>query len=273
MTMRVAGSVAVVTGASSGIGEATAEALARKGAKVVVVARRRDRLELLVERLRVHGSNGLAVAADLKDHDTPAEVVRRTKQAFGDIDILVNNAGIALHKNSADCTVEEIEEVVDVNFLSAVRMTMAVLPSMLERRRGSVVSITSVAGYLPNPGEAAYSAVKSALGMWTDGLSVDLPKSGVHFGVVSPGPIDTEIWQKGAINAPYADPSHKKYPPSVVANAVVKVIEKELSLRTAPRHYGIPGAMYPMFRKAMLFGLRTAGEKMHKRSARERSRA
>ena len=262
--MRIADSVAIVTGASSGIGEAIARALAKHGAQVVVVARRAERLEKLAADI-----NGLAGAADLQDRAAPEQIARRAEENFGPVDILVNNAGIALHKNAADCTLEEIEQVVDVNFLAAVRITMALLPSMLDRRHGCIVSITSVAGYLPNPGEAAYSATKSALGMWTDGLAVDLADRGVHFGVVSPGPIDTEIWQKGAIDAPYAG---KKYPPEVVAHAVVKLVEKEQALRTAPRRFGLPGAFYPLFRTPMRFGLRTAGRRMHASAAKKKAR-
>jgi short-subunit dehydrogenase len=141
-----------------------------------------------------------------------------------------------------------------INFLSAVQTTMAALPGMVERRRGSVVSITSVAGYIPNPNESAYGASKAALHLWSHGLGVDLHGTGVHVGVLSPGPIDTPIWALDETPSSYTG---KKYAPEVVAIGVVKMIEGETAHATVPRRFGAVGPMYalPLVGRAVRRGL------------------
>ena len=248
------GTVAVVTGASSGIGAVTAVALAERGVRVACVARRADRLEATVEQCRTVGGQAVAVAADVADPSGAARVLTAARRDLGPVDIVVNNAGISLHKHAADTTVEEIERVFAVNYFGAVRLTMGALPGMLERRRGAVVNITSVAGYLPNPREAAYGAAKAALSLWSHGLSVDLHGTGVTVGVVSPGPIETEIWELDGIVYP-----GKLYPPRVVADAVVACIEKGKVHVTAPRKFGITPALYPVIGAPVRWGLRRYG--------------
>lgn len=152
--------------------------------------------------------------------------------------------------------------MMDVNFFGSVCVAMAALPGMLERRRGSIINVTSVAGYIPNPHESAYGASKAALSLWSHGLSVDLSGSGVHVGVLSPGPIDTEIWEKDAEDAVY---DGKLYPPSIVADAIAKMIDHEAVHVTVPRRYGLVGALYPLLggpmRKGLIAHLRRAEAK------------
>jgi Short-chain dehydrogenases of various substrate specificities len=128
-----------------------------------------------------------------------------------------------------------------VNFFAPVYLATAALPHMLERRRGAVINVTSVAGYVPNPGESAYGAAKAALSLWTHGLAVDLHDTGVQATVVSPGPIDTEIWSLDE-ELSYAG---KLYPPQVVADAVADAVEKGWVHRTVPRRYGLVGGPLP----------------------------
>src|SRR5439155_4113720 len=154
--MDIAGAVAVVTGASSGIGEAVAVDLAGRGARVVAVARRKDRLDDVVARCAAHRVDALAHPADVSTRAACEGVVAATEDRFGRVDLLVNNAGISIHCNAAETTVDEIEQVMAVNFFAAVHLTMAALPGMLERRRGSVINITSVAARVPNVGESAF---------------------------------------------------------------------------------------------------------------------
>jgi short-subunit dehydrogenase len=139
-----------------------------------------------------------------------------------------------------------------VNFFGAVYLTMAALPGMLERRHGSIVNVTSVAGYVPNLKESAYGASKAALSRWSHGLAVDLHGQGVHVGVISPGPIDTDIWLTEG-EEPYAG---KLYPPEVVAAAVSRMIERGSVHRTVPSRFGAVGALYPLVGRAMRFGIR-----------------
>lgn len=243
--------VTVVTGASSGIGAATAEAFARKGASVVCVARRADRLTETVTRCAVAGGRGHAVAVDVASDGAAELILAEARERYGPVDVLVNNAGIPLHRDAAATSAEEIEHVFAVNYFAAVRLTMAVLPSMLDRRRGSVINVTSVAGYLPNPQESAYGASKAALSQWSHGLAIDLHNRGVHVGVVSPGPIETEIW--GLTDLKYGG---KRFPAAVVADAIVGAVERGRVHVTAPRRFGMFPAMYPLTGRAFRWGLR-----------------
>jgi len=194
----------------------------------------------------------MAHPADVSSREACGEVVRATEARFGHIDIVVNNAGISIHKNAARTSVDEIERVMAVNFFGAVFLTLAALPGMLERRFGSVINVTSVAGYVPNPGESAYGASKAALSRWSHGLAVDLHGTGVHVGVLSPGPIDTEIWSLDE-ELSYQG---RLYPPQVVAAGVARMIERRVAHLTVPRRYGAVGALYPMLGRPMRWGLR-----------------
>ena len=250
--MKISGRTAVVTGASSGIGAAVARDLARRGAQVVAVARRADRLAEVVDECRGSSPESVAHVADIGEPDTCREVVEQTLERFGSLDILVNNAGVSIHRHAARTPPKDIARLFDVNFFGPVHLTMAALPGMLESGSGSVVNVTSVAGYVPNPGESAYGASKAALSRWSHGLAVDLHGTGVHIGTLSPGPIDTEIWSLDE-EVTYQG---KRYPPSVVATAVARMIEREQTHVTAPRLYGAIGVLYPMLGRAVRWGMR-----------------
>ncbi|MHB8512209.1 MAG: SDR family NAD(P)-dependent oxidoreductase [Actinomycetota bacterium] len=245
--MKIDGSVAVVTGASSGIGRATCIALARKRATVIGIARRSN----LLEELKREAPGLIAIVADLSTREGCEAAAKQALDAAGRVDILVNNAGISIRHLAQDTTVDDLERIFAINFFAAVYMTYAFLPRMIERKAGSIINITSVAGTVPNPQESAYVASKAGLQMWTHTLSVDLRGTGVHPGVVSPGPIDTPIWE---MEDPAAFRGHK-FPPTIVANAIVRSIEKERVHVTSPRRYGLPGMMYPLFGRPMRSGL------------------
>ena len=172
-------------------------------------------------------------------------------ERFGRIDVIVNNAGVSLHRSAAETTVEDVEQVTAINYFGAVYLTMAALPHLLERRTGSVINVTSVAGYLPNAMEAAYGASKAALSRWSHGLTVDLHDTGVHVGAISPGPIETEIWAD-----PDDDYHGKMYPPEVVADGVVRMVEHRMVHLTVPRQFGAVGVMYPFAGRPMRWGIR-----------------
>lgn len=251
--MKIAGTVALVTGASSGIGAAIAAELARRGATVVGTARRQAELEAAVGRARRHSPGSIAVAADLAEPGEAERVVVSTIEQLGRVDIVVNNAGMPLRRHALDTTVDDVERVMRVNFLAAVATTATALPGMVERGRGSIVNVTSVAGSIPNPHESAYGASKAALHLWSHVLAVDLAGTGVHVGTLSPGPIDTEIWTIG-------DPAAyrgRKYPPQVVADAAARMITDELVQATVPRQYGAVGALYglPLVNRLIRRGL------------------
>ncbi|MBV8160690.1 MAG: SDR family oxidoreductase [Acidimicrobiia bacterium] len=250
--MEIAGRIAVVTGASSGIGAAVAADLARRGATVAAVARRKDRLDEVIETCRQFAAASMAVPADVSTRAECERVIGAVEERFGRVDVLVNNAGISIHRNAARTTADDVERLLAVNFMAPVYLASAALPGMLQRRQGAVVNVTSVAGYVPNPGEAAYGAAKAALSLWTHGLAVDLHGTGVQCTVVSPGPVDTEIWSLDE-ELIYTG---KLYPPQVVADAVAEAIEKGWVHRTVPRRYGLVGALYPILGRPMRWGLR-----------------
>jgi len=245
------GKVAIVTGASSGIGAATALRLAGLGADVVGAARRADRLEETMAACRAKRPASFGQVTDVARRDECERLAEVARDRFGHVDVIVNNAGVSLHRAAAETTVEDIEQVTAINYFGAVYLTMAALPGLIDQGGGSVVNVTSVAGYLPNALEAAYGASKAALSRWSHGLAVDLHGTGVHVGVLSPGPIETEIWSD-----PDEDYRGKLYPPEVVADGVVRMVERRLVHLTVPRQFGAVGAMYPLAGRPMRWGIR-----------------
>ena len=194
MTQTFEGTRVLVTGASSGIGAGLAEAFAGAGATVGIAARRRDRLAEVLERCRVHSPDSAMWVADLAE---PAAVDRLADDAlreFGGIDILVNNAGIPKRRHVTKLDAATVEAVMTINYFSPVRLTLALLPQMLERGSGRVVNVSSVAAPLSSPGEAAYSASKAALAVFSETMVVDLWDTGVKITVVYPGVVDTELF-------------------------------------------------------------------------------
>jgi len=194
--MNIEGSTILVTGASSGIGAELGPQLAARGATVGLVARRAERLEAVLGRCRGHTPGSQMWTADLGDIDRAQTVALDAWDEFGGLDCLVNNAAMAKRKHVTDLTSEEVEEVMQLNFTSPVRMGMAVLPRMIERDSGTIVNVSSMGGRLGIVHEAAYCAAKFALCGWSEVMHIDLEDSGVDVKLVLPGPIDTEIWQQ-----------------------------------------------------------------------------
>jgi short-subunit dehydrogenase len=192
--VQIDGSTILVTGASSGIGAALAPMLAAKGATVGIVARRKDRLEAVLEQCREHSPASRLWAADLGDLDGAERVAIEAWDAFSGLDCLVNNAAIPKRTPMARLTKEEIDTVMRVNFTSPVRMTLALLPRWLERDRGCVVNVSSMGGRLGIAHEGAYCASKFALCGWSEVMAIDLHGTGVEVKLALPGPIATEIW-------------------------------------------------------------------------------
>jgi short-subunit dehydrogenase len=213
----------LVTGASSGIGAATARLLAREGHTVGIVARRAERLAEVLADCHAAGSAGSRMwAADLADLAVAEQVARDAWDAFGHLDVLVLNAGIPMRRHTTRLSVADIEHVMRVNFFSPAAMTLAVLPRMIERGAGVIVNVASVAGRLGNANEAAYSASKFALCGWAEATAVDLWDTGVKVRLVNPGPIDTEIWDLPDNDPPiYTGP---KVPPEEVAAGILAAI-------------------------------------------------
>jgi short-subunit dehydrogenase len=231
--------VALVTGASSGIGYETALAFAKRGARVVGVARREDRL---CELVAACGGESCAsyLVGDLGDQAFAERIVADTLARHGRLDVLVNNAAMPKHKQIYDLSPAEAEIVMRVNFLSPVWTTLAALPPMLAQGGGAIVNVSSFAALVTPPRETIYAASKAALNAWSTGLWNDLHGSGVHVAIVNPGAIETEIW--GKLDEPPAF-SGRKHPPQIVVDAILACIERRRHERTVPRgDLGLLGA-------------------------------
>jgi NADP-dependent 3-hydroxy acid dehydrogenase YdfG len=225
----LAGEVAIVTGASSGIGAATAAELAQRGALVVLAARREDALEARVEAIHATGGRALAIPTDVTDREQVAHLVERTTAAFGRVDVLVNNAGVLWSRPLATTPPADIARVVQVNLLGAMLLTGAVLPGMLERRHGAVVSVGSLSGRVAM--EPLYSATKYGLRGFSLALRRQLAGTGVSASLVSPGKVRTAMTAHVAAQLPE---------PEVVATVIADLVAQPRREVVVPgRHYAI----------------------------------
>jgi NADP-dependent 3-hydroxy acid dehydrogenase YdfG len=231
--MQLKGSVAVVTGASSGIGKATALALAKRGAKVVLAARRVERLEALAARIHDAGGTALALACDVGDPEQLAALPAVVNEAFGPTDILVNNAGIPGGGDFTDLSYEQIEWLVRVNVLGVMYGTRAFLPGMIRRRQGHVVNVASLAGRYAVPGAAVYTATKHAVVAFSEALDYKTEDHGVHVTSVNPGLVSTEGFPQTDIDPRIV------MKPERVAEAIVRVIREGIAPElSVPRWLG-----------------------------------
>jgi NAD(P)-dependent dehydrogenase (short-subunit alcohol dehydrogenase family) len=185
----------LVTGGSSGIGAALAEGFARAGATVGICARRADRLDDVLARVREHAADSRSWTVDLSDLDGIAAFAKQVENDLGGVDVLVNNAGIPKRRRVPDLTPDVVESVMLINYFSPIRLTLALLPG-IEARNGRIVNISSVAARLGPPAEAAYAASKAAITAWSESMQVDLGIAGskVRVHVVNPGVFDTELF-------------------------------------------------------------------------------
>jgi len=191
LSSRFTGKVVVVTGASSGIGEAAARAFAAEGGSVAVVARTRNALERLAGELQQSGAKALAVQADVGEPRAAETVLERVLAEFGGIDVLVNNAGVNYRGAVQERTADELARIVQVNLLAPILFTRAAIPYLLRRGGGAIVNVASLAGRIPLPHEATYCATKFGLRGFSFSVAEELRGSGVTVSVVSPGPVDT----------------------------------------------------------------------------------
>jgi short-subunit dehydrogenase len=190
--MELRGRVVVVTGASAGIGEATAVAFAKRGARVVLAARRLDRLEDLAARIERAGGHALATMVDVTDHEQLERLPAIVKEAYGPADVLVNNAGIPGGGRFADLTLEQIEAIVRINLLAVIEGTRAFLPGMRARGRGHIVNVASLAARFAAPGAAVYAATKHGVVAFSESLHYEVEPDGVLITSVNPGFVATE---------------------------------------------------------------------------------
>lgn len=220
MAFEIEGATALVTGASSGIGEALAVGLAQRGVTVGVCARREDRLRDVWEQCCETAPDSKMWVADLADLDGVQDLARRADDELGGISLLINNAGIPKRRLATELRLDEVDDVMAVNYLSPVRLILALLPRMLERGKGAIFNIGSVAARMSPGGETAYSASKAALTAFAEGLAIELWDSPLSVHVLHPGLIQTELFSIPDNDQSYAD-DIESLPPSAVVDAVV----------------------------------------------------
>jgi short-subunit dehydrogenase len=189
----------LVTGASSGIGRSLALCFGSEGARVALVARRVEALEELAEEIRLRGGEALVLPCDVSDRAAALAAAADAARELGGVDILVNNAGYGHHRPFLRWDLDDMERVMSVNYLGSLYFTKALLPAMVERGRGWLVFVASVAGRIALPDETAYAASKFAMAGLAESLSIELDDSGVHVLTVFPGTVRTEFFDAEAI--------------------------------------------------------------------------
>ncbi|VWX61252.1 putative enzyme [Burkholderiales bacterium 8X] len=227
----IRGKIAIVTGASSGLGESTARHLAARGAKVVLAARRVDRLDAVVAEIRAAGGEAMAVATDVSKRADLERLAAATIEAFGRIDVLVNNAGVMPLSPIDKLKVDEWDRTIDVNIKGVLYGIAAVLPRMKAQGSGHIVNISSIAGFkVFTPIGTVYSATKYAVRAISEGLRVEVGNSGVRVTIVSPGAVDSELKfnttdpdAAAGVNAFY---EANQIPADSVARAIVYAVEQ-----------------------------------------------
>jgi len=227
--MELRDAVVWVTGASDGIGRALVAPLIELGARVVVTARRPAPLQALVEEFGAE--HVAAVPADLMDTDALAALHERACGPFGPIDVLINNAGRSQRAAALDTDMDEVRGLMELNFMVPVALTKFVAPGMIERRRGRIVIVSSVAGYVSTPQRSTYNASKFAVRGWFDALRAELHGTGVGVCVVVPGYIRTGI-SRAAIGSHQRDdsrpdPVDNGLPPERCAKVIVQAITRD----------------------------------------------
>lgn len=189
----IEGKVVVITGASSGLGEATARLLAAQGATVVLGARRTDRIQALADELTGSGGKALAVSTDVTDCDQVKRLVDAAVQTYGRIDVLINNAGLMPHSPLERLKVDEWDQMIDVNLKGVLYGIAAALPYMQQQKSGHIINVSSVAGHKVRAGGVVYAATKTAVRVLSEGLRMEVKPYNIRTTVISPGAVATEL--------------------------------------------------------------------------------
>jgi NADP-dependent 3-hydroxy acid dehydrogenase YdfG len=206
---KIRGKVVVITGASSGLGEAAARHLSAHGASVALGARRVERLHALADELIGQGAQALAVATDVVRYDEVKRLVDRAVQTFGRVDVMINNAGLMPQSLLERLKIDEWDRMIDVNIKGVLYGIAAVLPYMQAQRSGHIINVSSVAGHKVRPGGTVYSATKHAVRVISEGLRQEVKPYNIRTTVISPGAVDTEL--PNTITDPVVAESMRKF--------------------------------------------------------------
>lgn len=242
---------ALITGASSGIGAATARKLAREGLRTILVARREDRLQALADEIRAAGGQAEVIAADLAREEERQRVYDTAESRWGPLDVLINNAGMGWYGYAAEMSWPAAQRIVRVNVDALVHLTLLALPGMRARRRGHVVNVGSIAGNLPSQGIAIYSATKAMVDNFTTCLHREMRGSGVHLSVIKPGPVTTEFFDVSSCAGRRMPAERWAVRPDVVAGRIWGVLRHPVRMVYVPRFYWFTQWIEPSFGWAM----------------------
>ena len=191
MNNKLLGKVAIITGASSGIGRACARAIAGEGAQLVLTARRQERLDQLKKEIEGAGGKVVTVAGDAREEETAIKTVKAAADAFGRVDILINNTGVGNYKNLVDTNAADYDEMMDTNVRSTFLFARHAVPVMLKQKSGTILMISSMAGVYGFGGEAVYCMTKFAQLGFAQALDRELRESGIKVGAICPGGVKT----------------------------------------------------------------------------------
>jgi len=242
-SISLTGKTALVTGASAGIGWATAIALAHQGANLVVTARREERLRQLRGEIESLGAKAVFQAGDAAEESTALQVIALAIKTFGSLDILINNAGAGNYKNLVDTSAEDYDALMNANMKSSFLFARHAVPHMIEQRSGTLLFISSVAGLQGYAGEAVYCATKFAQVGFAQALDAELRKHGIKVGTICPGGVKTEFAiGKGRTEQSVRD-SYMMEPHEVAESIVFACLQPANAriLQLTVRHMGEPG--------------------------------
>ena len=239
-SMSLKGKTALVTGASAGIGRATALALASEGADLVVTARREDRLSAVCLEIEAAGGRAIFYAGDAAEESTALASIKLALECFGSLDILINNAGVGSYKNLVDTPVEEFDAMMAANVRSGFVFSRHAAPLMIEQKGGTILFISSVAGLIGVGGESVYSATKFAQVGFSQALDAELRKHKIKVGVICPGGVKSQFGLGRGRTEEFIKNSHMMEPEEV-AEAIVFACKQPANVRIPQmlvRHMG-----------------------------------
>ncbi len=230
MSNNIKGKVVVITGASSGLGEATARLLSAEGATVVLGARRVERLKSLADELTANGGKALAVATDVTHCDQVKRLVDAAVQKFGRIDVMINNAGLMPHSPLERLKIDDWDRTIDVNIKGVLYGIAAALPYMKQQKAGHIINVSSVAGHKVSPNGAVYCATKHAVRALSEGLRTEVKPYNIRTTIISPGAVATEL--PDSVTEPdIAERMHKFYKDvAIPADSFARAVVFALSL-------------------------------------------
>ncbi|WP_018132489.1 SDR family NAD(P)-dependent oxidoreductase [Effusibacillus pohliae] len=245
--MNLKGRVALITGASSGIGWETALAFAARGSLLAVAARSQHRLQELAAIIENNGGQCLPVPVDVTDPGSVYTMAQKVIDRYGRIDVLVNNAGFGVFAPVLEADMQDIVGMMDVNYFGVVRCIQAVVPHMVRQAKGCVVNVGSMAGFVAAPTHGGYAATKFAVIGLSEALREEVREHGVKVITINPGPIDTPFFERADIQKIPRVAQRFMQKPDRVARAIVRAVEQEIP------QVMVPGGMAPLVKfKALM---------------------